>query len=163
MRHLVCQQFFFFRFSHLFVSLYRRDWTIGYFPCNCLVQFEYQCFCQLQKTSQGEFPHIFRKSWLKLKYFFLCCCSVATPWTATHEVSLSFTISQSLLKLILIESVMPSNNLILCGQILLLSSIFPSIRVFSNEWTLYQVTKVSDLQLWHQSFQRIFRVDFLEN
>ena len=57
----------------------------------------------------------------------------ATPWTAAHQASLSFTMSQSLLKLMSIESVMPSNHLILCHPLLLLLSIFPSIRVFSNE------------------------------
>ena len=56
-----------------------------------------------------------------------------TQWTAAHQASLSFTISQSLLKLMSIESVMPSNHLILCHPLLLLPSIFPSIRVFSNE------------------------------
>ena len=60
----------------------------------------------------------------------------ATPWTAACQASLSFTISQSLLKLMSIESVMPSNHLILCCPLLLLPSIFPSIRVFSNESTL---------------------------
>ena len=57
------------------------------------------------------------------------------PWTAAHQASLSFTISQSLLKLMSIESAMPSNHLILCRPILL-PSIFPSIRVFSNESAL---------------------------
>ena len=56
-----------------------------------------------------------------------------TPWTVTHQASLSFTISQSLLKLMSIESVMPSNHLTLCRPLLLLSSVFASIRVFSNE------------------------------
>ena len=56
-----------------------------------------------------------------------------TPWTAVHQASLSFPISWSLLKLMSIESVMPSNHLILCYTLLLLPSIFPSIRVFSNE------------------------------
>ena len=56
-----------------------------------------------------------------------------TPWTAARQASLSFTISQSLLKFISIELVMPSNHLILCHPLLLLPSIFPSIRVFSNE------------------------------
>ena len=59
-----------------------------------------------------------------------------TPWTAAHQASLSFTISQSLLKLMSIESVMPSNHLILCHPLLLLLSIFPGIRVFSSESTL---------------------------
>ena len=53
-----------------------------------------------------------------------------TPWTAARQASLSFPISQSLLKLMSIESVMPSNHLILCHPLLLLPSIFPSIRIF---------------------------------
>ena len=57
----------------------------------------------------------------------------ATPWTAAHQASLSITNSQSLPKLMSIESVMPSNHLILCRPLLLLPSIFPSIRLFSNE------------------------------
>ena len=59
-----------------------------------------------------------------------------TPWTAARWTSLSFTISQSLLKLISIELMMPSNHLILCCPLLLPPSIFPSIRVFSNESVL---------------------------
>ena len=60
----------------------------------------------------------------------------ATPWTAVCQASLSITNSQSLLKLTSIKSVMPSNHLILCHPLLLLPSIFPSIRVFSNESVL---------------------------
>ena len=60
----------------------------------------------------------------------------ATPWTAAHQASLSFTVFQSLLKFMSIESVMPSSHLILCRPFLLLPSIFPSIRVFSNESAL---------------------------
>ena len=56
-----------------------------------------------------------------------------TPWTAAHQAFLSFTISWSLLKLLSIELVMPSNHFILCSPIPLLPSIFPSIRVFSKE------------------------------
>ena len=59
-----------------------------------------------------------------------------TPWTAARQASLSITNSQSLLKLMSIESVMPSNYLILCCPLLLLPSIFPSTRVFSNESVL---------------------------
>ena len=59
------------------------------------------------------------------------------PWTAAHQASLSFTISWNLLKLMSIRSVMPSNYLILCRPLLLLPSIFPSIRVFSNELALH--------------------------
>ena len=61
-----------------------------------------------------------------------CVWLFVTPWTAAHQASLSFTISQSSLKLMSIELVMPSNHLILCHPLLLLLSIFPSIRVFSN-------------------------------
>ena len=62
----------------------------------------------------------------------ICVWLLATPWTAACQASLSFTISWSLLKLMSIESVMPSNHLILCCPLLLLSSIFPSIGAFSN-------------------------------
>ena len=60
-----------------------------------------------------------------------------TPWTAAHQASLSITNSQSLVKLISIEQVMPPNHLILCRPLLLPPSIFPSIRVFSNESALH--------------------------
>ena len=60
-----------------------------------------------------------------------------TQWTATRQAPLSFTISQSLLKFMSVESVMPSNHLILCRPLLLLPSIFPSFRVFSDELALY--------------------------
>ena len=63
--------------------------------------------------------------------------SHADPWTAARQASLSITNFQSLLKLMFIESVMPSNHLILCRPLLLLHSIFPSIRVFSNESALH--------------------------
>ena len=70
----------------------------------------------------------------------LFSCSVmsnsATPWTAARQASLSLTLSWSLLKLMSAKSVMPSNNFILCHPLLLLSSIFLSIRVFFNELTL---------------------------
>ena len=61
----------------------------------------------------------------------------ATPWTAACRASLSFTISRSLLKLMSIESVMPSDHLTLCRPLLLLPSIFPSIRVFFSELALH--------------------------
>ena len=60
-----------------------------------------------------------------------------TPWTAAHLASPSFTVSQSLPKFMFIESVMPSNRLILCHPLFLLPLIFPSIRVFSNELALH--------------------------
>ena len=63
---------------------------------------------------------------------FNCVQLFATPWTAAHQVSLSVTISWSLLKLMAIDLMMLSNHLILCHPLLLLPSVFPSIRVFSN-------------------------------
>ena len=78
----------------------------------------------------------------------------ATPWTAAHQASLSITISQSVLKLMCIESVMPSNHLILCCPLLLPPSIFASIRVFSTESVLrIRWLKCWELQRQHQSFQ----------
>ena len=65
-----------------------------------------------------------------------CVQVFVTPWTAVHQSSLSITNSRSLLKLMSIESVMPSNHLIHCHPLLLLPSIFPSIRVFSSESVL---------------------------
>ena len=86
-----------------------------------------------------------------------CVWLFATPWTAACQASLSFTVSWSLLKLMSIELMMPSNCLILCPPIPLLSSVFPSIRVFSNEsavcirwskyWTSASVLPVS-IQGW---------------
>ena len=79
-----------------------------------------------------------------------------------RQGSLSITNSQSLLKLMSIEFVMPSNHLILCRPLLLLPSIFPILRVFSNESVLsHHVAKVLEFQLQHQSFQWIFRTDLL--
>ena len=65
-----------------------------------------------------------------------CVQLFAAPWSAEHQASLSITNSSSLLKLMPIKSVMPSNHLILCRPLLLLPSIFPSVRVFSNESVL---------------------------
>ena len=72
----------------------------------------------------------------------------ATPWTAARQASLSISISRGLPKLMSIESVMPSNHLILCCPLLLLPSIFPSIRVFSNESALH----IRWLKYWSFSF-----------
>ena len=66
-----------------------------------------------------------------------CAWLSETSWTAAHQASRSFTTSQSLLKLRSIKSLMPSNHLVLCHPLLLLLSIFPSIRVFSSESALH--------------------------
>ena len=92
----------------------------------------------------------------------------ATPWTAAHHASLSFTISRSLLKLMYTKSAMSSNHLILCHPLLLLPSIFPSIRVFSNESAL----QIRWPKCWSFSFSispskeyselTSFRIDWLD-
>ena len=81
---------------------------------------------------------------LAIVSLYCCCCSfvkscpiLCNPQTVAHQTSLSFSISLSSLKLISIESVMPSNHFTLCHSLLLLPSIFPSIRVFSKELTLH--------------------------
>ena len=96
---------------------------------------------QPENEAQAEDDRL--EKWKDLGPWGCCCCSVAqlcltlyNPWTAARQASLSITISWSLLKLMSIESVMPSNHLILCRPLLLLPSIFPSIRVFSNESVL---------------------------
>ena len=100
----------------------------------------------------------------------LFSCSVVsdseTPWTAAHQASLSFTISQSLFKLMSTESVMPFNHLILCRPILLLPSIFPSIRVFSNElalciqWPKYCSFRISPFNEYSGLIS--FRIDWFD-
>ena len=77
-----------------------------------------------------------------------CVRLFATSWTAAPQASLSFTNTQSSLRLMSIESVMPSNQLILCCALLLLPLIFPSIRVFSNESALH----IRWLKYWSFSF-----------
>ena len=90
------------------------------------------------------------------------------PWAAAREASLSITNSQSLLKLMSIESVMPSNHLILCCSLLLLPSVFPSIRVFSSEsalpirWPKYWSFSFSISPSNEYSGLISFRIDWLD-
>ena len=92
----------------------------------------------------------------------------ATPWTAARQASLSITNSQSLLQLMSIESVMPSNYLILCRLLLLLPSIFPSIRVFSKEsllcitWPKYWSFSFSISPFNEYSGLISFRIDWFD-
>ena len=95
-------------------------------------------------------------------------CLFATPWTAACQASLSFTISKSLLKLMFIELAMPSNHIILCHLLLLLPSVFPRIRVFSNELALHiRWQKYWDFSLSISPFNEYsrlisFRIDWFE-
>ena len=92
----------------------------------------------------------------------------ANPWTVAHHASLSITNSRSLLKLMSIESVMPSNHLILCRPLLLPPSIFPRIRVFSNEsvlcirWTKYWSFSLSISPSNEYSGLISFKMDWLD-
>ena len=111
-------------------------------------------------------------SWLNIQFSSVHSLSrvqlFTTPWTAAGLASLSITNSQSLLKLMSIKSVMPSSHLILCHPLLLLPSIFPSIRVFSNESALH----IRWPKYWSFSFSIIpskeipglisFRMDWLD-
>ena len=96
------------------------------------------------------------------------CPTLSTSWTAAHQASLSITNSQSLLKLMSIELVMPSNHLILCHPLLLPTSIFPSIRVFSNEsvicmrWPKYWSLSFSISPSNEYSGLLSFRMDWLD-
>ena len=91
-----------------------------------------------------------------------CIQLFATPWTAARQAFLSFTISRSLLKLMSIESVMPSNYFILCCSLLFLPSIFPNFKVFSNElrWPKYWSFSISPSNEY--SGLIFFRMDWLD-
>ena len=90
-----------------------------------------------------------------------CVWLFVTPWTTAHQASLSITNSKSLLKLTSIELVMPSNHLILCHPLLLLPSIFPSIRVFSNESILHITGQSIGASASTSDFQWTLWTDFL--
>ena len=85
----------------------------------------------------------------------------ATPWIAARQAFLFITNSWSLLKLMSIESLIPSNNLMLCCPLLLLPSIFPASGSFQWVNPVPQVAKALEFQVQHQSFQWIFRTYFL--
>ena len=90
-----------------------------------------------------------------------CVQLVATPWTVARQASLSITNSQSLLKLMSTESVMPSNHLILFVPFSPCLQSFPASGSFQIVSSLHQVAKVLEFQLQHQSFQWTFKTDFL--
>ena len=97
-----------------------------------------------------------------------CVQLFATPWTVAHQAFLSITNSWSLLKLMSIELVMPSNHLIVCHPLLLMPSVFPSIRVFSSEsvlrirWSKYWSFSFSISPSNEYSGLISFRMDWLE-
>ena len=125
-------------------------------------------------TSTTKTANVFYKNWygwvllISSVQSLSCVWLFATPWTATRQASLSITNSWSLLKPMSIESVMPSNHLILCHPLLLLPSIFPSIRVFSNEsvllirWPKYWIFSFSISPSNDYSGSISFRMDWLD-
>ena len=117
--------FFFWFFYYLDGELPSFDFLILYFLFCCFVLFSQVIYSILLNTAQ--FSSIQSLSWVRL---------FATPWTAANQAPLSITNSRSLLKLMSVELVMPSNHLILRHPLLLRPSISPSIRVFSNELAL---------------------------
>ena len=111
--------FFLFAFMYYLCEKYQKPITVQHYIDDCVSwvpQFSLAQFSSVQLLSRVQL--------------------FVTPWTAAHQASLSITNSRSLLKLMFIKSVMPSNPLILCRPRLLQPSIFPSIRVFSNESAL---------------------------
>ena len=136
--------------------------------------------CRIQKREIYVLKSVIDKIWVKNIYLFFfwsldeqtqfqfssvqllsCVRLFVTPWTATLQASLSITNSWSSLTMS-IESVMPSNHLILCHPLLLLPSIFPHNQgLFKWVSSSHQVAKVLEFQLQHQSFQWIFKTDLL--
>ena len=117
--------------------------NLGWWSVSHLVIYMFQCY-SLRLSHPRLLPQTptNKIKWKKnLLLYLLFSCSVmsdsATSWITAHQASLSFTTSWSLVKLMSIESVMPSNCLISCRSLLLLPSIFPSIRVFSSELALH--------------------------
>ena len=116
--------------------------------CLC-ISLQHWC-TESQDFGNTTFIHLYSEDTRKVLAVQLLSCVhlFETPWTAARQVSLSITNSRSLPKLMSSESVMPSNNLILCHPLLLLPSIFPSIRVFSNESAL----RIRWPKYWNFSF-----------
>ena len=122
--------------GHLDTIIYKY-YTCFWFPLHLLAwspgPLRYRVHCRFD-TGLGCFFQMFQFS---LDQSFSHVRLFATPWTAARQASLSITSSQSLLKLMSIESVMPSNHRALCRPLPLLPSVFPGVRVFSNESGLH--------------------------
>ena len=119
----------------------------GHLQLNQIMQLSSHILCLLFNSVVKYLLHWF-KVLLVVVQLLSAVQLFVTPWTEAHHASLSFTISWSLLRLMSIESVMPSNHLILCHPLLLLPSTFPSIRVFSNESAL----RITCPKYWSFSF-----------
>ena len=118
------------------ISVYIHYFHFSYTCLFCFWQccYEHSCTC-LPMYKSKNFSELYGMSFSSVQSL-SCVWFFATPWIAARQASLSITNSRSSLKLMSIESVMPSSHLILCRPLLLLPPIPPSIRVFSNESTL---------------------------
>ena len=130
--------------SRSWLKFWNRNYEASVFVCSYV--FIYVLFSSVQSLSRVQL--------------------FEAPWTAARQASLSITNSRSLLKLMSIESVMPSNHLILCHPLLLLPSMFPSVRVFSNEsalcikWPKYWNFSISPSNEYSALIS--FRIDWLD-
>ena len=122
--------------------------------------FFFGCIFRVHSTVQS----LWLTDWLE-KWICYCCCwvthsclTLCDPWTAACQTFLSFTISLRVLKFMSIESMTPFNNLILCCPLLLLSSVFSSIWIFSSELAL----RIRWLNYWFQLQHESFRVDWFD-
>ena len=114
----------------IFVGNMLQQWKM-------LLNYYLRKMCSVLDTFQEKWVQSsFAECWVSSVQSLSCVQLSATPWTAASQTCLSITNSRSLLKLMSIELVMPSNHLILCYALLLLPSVFPSIRVFSSELVL---------------------------
>ena len=126
--------------SNLLGLLFLFDWlTFSNFEMSIFILSNFPCSEIIFLIFSVQFSSVHSLSWVQL---------FETPWTAARQASLSITNSPSLLKLMSIELVMPSNHLILCCPLLLLPSICPSITVFSNE----SVLRIQWPKYWRFSF-----------
>ena len=146
--------------SILFIGIYSKELKALSQRIICIPVFIIALLSVAKMWRQPQCPLM--NEWISQMWFqfssvqfsYLVVSDSVIPWTAAYHTSLSISKSQSLLKLMPIELVMPSNHLILCHLLLLLPSIFLSIRVLSNESALHnQAAKVLEFQLKHQSFQ----------
>ena len=125
-----------------------------YFIRFCIILAKIICICMICEKVTYITLSLCKKKYIdhSVQFSLSVVSDTATPWTAALQVSLSITSSQSFHKLMSIQSVMPSNHLILCRPYLFLPSIFPSIRVFSNE----SVLRIRWPKYWNFSFSIVF-------
>ena len=154
--------------KYMYINKKRNDcFSLKYISTGTIIffsQYNISLFCMFISTSTN-FYHIYMcvckhthiAVFLSLSLVWL----FQSPWTVAHQASLSFTISLSLLKLMSIELVMQSSHHILCPCLLLLPSIFPSMGAFSMNWLFASGGQSIGASTSDQSFQWIFRADFL--